>query len=252
VTATNSSVNGYAYDANGNMIHRSIAGDGVYTLTYDAENRLITVKQGSTTIASFVYDGDGSRIKSTVNGVTTTFIGGILDWKGTVESMVKYYNLGGSMALRTGNTSGTTNLTYLLGDHLNSTSLSYRADTGATVTQLYKPWGEVRYSSGSLPTRHTYTGQYSYAGSGEFGLMFYNAGWYDGALGRFVQADSIVPGASPLAFDRYAYVLNSPLNHTDPSGHSSCINLEGSCPGGGGNASGSPIDIHLNQLRYMS
>ncbi len=222
VTATNSSVNGYAYDANGNMIHRSIAGDGIYALTYDAENRLISVTKTGFS-ASFVYDGDGNRVKSTLNGVTTTFIGGHLEWKGTVESMVKYYNAGGSMAMRTGNTSGVTNLTYLLGDHLNSTSLSYRADTGATVTQLYKPWGEVRYSSGSLPTKYTYTGQYSYAGSGEFGLMFYNARWYDGALGRFVQADSIVPGAfTPMAYDRYAYVLNSPLNYTDPSGHGAC------------------------------
>ncbi len=70
---------------------------------------------------------------------------------------------------------------------------TYRTDTAATVTQLYKPWGEVRYASGTLPTDYTYTGQYSH--TADFGLMYYNARWYDPALGRFAQADTIVPGA---------------------------------------------------------
>ena len=35
--------------------------------------------------------------------------------------------------------------------------------------------------------------------------------------------DSIVPDpANPQSFNRYSYVLNSPLNFTDPSGHRSC------------------------------
>jgi RHS repeat-associated protein len=60
-----------------------------------------------------------------------------------------------------------------------------------------------------------------------FGLMFYNARWYDPALGRFAQADSIVPpGVQGL--DRYAYVNNSPMNFVDPSGHEP-KNGEGAC-----------------------
>jgi hypothetical protein len=48
--------------------------------------------------------------------------------------------------------------------------------------------------------------------------MFYNARWYDPALGRFAQADSIIPpGVQGL--DRYAYVNNSPMNYVDPTGH---------------------------------
>jgi RHS repeat-associated protein len=51
-----------------------------------------------------------------------------------------------------------------------------------------------------------------------FGLMFYVSRMYDPALGRFAQADSIVPpGVQGL--DRYAYVGNSPVRYTDPSGH---------------------------------
>ncbi len=95
------------------------------------------------------------------------------EWTGSQSTMVKYYTAGGRLAMRTGTGTGTTNLTYLFGDHLNSTSFTYRADTNATVTQLYKPWGESKYSSGTLPTKYTYTRQYSY--TADFGLMFYNA-----------------------------------------------------------------------------
>ncbi len=51
--------------------------------------------------------------------------------------------------------------------------------------------------------------------------MYYNARWYDSYLGRFVQADTIIPLASQgsQAFDRYGYVNNSPVNFSDSTGH---------------------------------
>jgi RHS repeat-associated protein len=53
-----------------------------------------------------------------------------------------------------------------------------------------------------------------------FGLMYYNARWYDPYLGRFAQADSIIPEpGNPLAFDRYSYVLNNPVIFIDQSGY---------------------------------
>jgi hypothetical protein len=39
-------------------------------------------------------------------------------------------------------------------------------------------------------------------------------------LGRFVQADTMIPNPSnPQAWDRYAYVYNNPLSYSDISGH---------------------------------
>jgi RHS repeat-associated protein len=52
------------------------------------------------------------------------------------------------------------------------------------------------------------------------GLYYYNARWYDPDLGRFIQADTVIANASdPLNYDRYAYVDNNPINHTDSTGH---------------------------------
>ncbi|MBK6647094.1 MAG: hypothetical protein IPG44_15350 [Anaerolineales bacterium] len=113
-----------------------------------------------------------------------------------------------------------TTLYYLLSDHLGSTSIVTDA-AGTVISQTrYKAWGEVRHQSGVTPTEYGFTGQFSHAA--DFGLMFYNARWYDFSLGRFAQADSIIPpGVQGL--DRYAYVNNSPMNYVDPSGH--CIGV---------------------------
>ncbi len=117
-------------------------------------------------------------------------------------------------------------LNYILSDHLGSTSTMTNA-SGAMISQLkYKAWGETRYASGTNPTKYTYTGQYSYAS--DFGLMFYNARWYDSLTGRFIQADTIVP-AGVQGLDRYAYVNNSPINYTDPSGHMIACEADEDC-----------------------
>jgi len=50
--------------------------------------------------------------------------------------------------------------------------------------------------------------------------MYYGARYYDPTLGRFVQADTIVPNpANPQDLNRYSYVRNNPLRYRDPSGH---------------------------------
>jgi len=89
---------------------------------------------------------------------------------------------------------------------------------------LYYPYGETRSTDGTLPTDYKFTGQRAEG----FGLYDYHARYYDGAIGRFVSADTIVPQpGNPQDFNRYAYVRNSPLNYRDPSGHRLC--RDGDC-----------------------
>jgi RHS repeat-associated protein len=132
---------------------------------------------------------------------------------GTVSSTQYYFAGAARIAMRQNG-----ELFYLLTDHLGSTSLVTDENGQNPKYQYYKPWGEVRYTSGTMPTDYTYTGQRSEMDS--IGLMYYNARWYDPQLGRFTSPDTIVPDpGNPMAFDRYAYVYNNPINYTDPSGH---------------------------------
>ena len=214
VTGT-SNGNIYSYDQNGNQTSRRVGGT-TYTLIYDAENRLVQVKLGRTIQATYTYNGDGNRVKTVVGSTTTAFVGNILEWTGSTTMMKKYYYAGGQrVAMR----QGSSTLYYLLTDHLGSTSITATSGGGFYTELRYYPWGGTRYASGTTPTSFRYTGQRE----AEVGLYYYGARFYDPALGRFVQADSIIPHPGiPSSFDRYAYVRNNPIRRIDPSGHLDC------------------------------
>ena len=79
------------------------------------------------------------------------------------------------------------------------------------------PYGVARYIASTTPTSFNFTGQRKDAGSG---LLFYGARWYDPAVGRFLQADTIVPApGDPQSLNRYAYTLNNPVKYRDPFDH---------------------------------
>jgi RHS repeat-associated protein len=106
-------------------------------------------------------------------------------------------------------------LTYLHTDHLGSASLSTDATGGVANEMRYYAYGGTR--SGTMGTDRQYTGQRWEAG---IGLYDYNARYYDPALGRFVQADTIVPSMeSPQDLNRYSYVRGNPMRYIDPSGY---------------------------------
>jgi RHS repeat-associated protein len=181
-------------------------------MSYDAENRLVQVDSPSKTIATFTYDGDGNRVRSTFDRdissiVTTTYIGNpsvpsgqcYFEWTGSTSTMNvrdRYYYAGSTLvAIRTGSST----LNYLLGDHpspmfgtgLGSTAITTNSSGGKVAEIRYYPWGTERYTSGTTPTTYHFTGQRleSY-----INLYWYGSRWFDPALGRFISPDPIVPG----------------------------------------------------------
>jgi RHS repeat-associated protein len=167
---------------------------------------------GGSVTASFLYDGDGKRVQATVNGVTTQFVGSQVEWQSSTTDMLRYYYTGGvRVAMRTGDDG----LVWLVGDHLGSTSIAVTDASGATERQGYKAWGETRF--GSLPTKYQYTGQRN---EPALGMYYYGARWYDSELGRFSQADTVIPDPyNSLDYDRYQYVRSNPIRYSDPTGN---------------------------------
>jgi YD repeat-containing protein len=81
----------------------------IYHLTYDAENRLTGVSGAAS--ATFVYDGDGNRVKATFGSATTVYVGNYYEKEGSTVRTY-YYADGARVAMREGST-----LYYILTDH---------------------------------------------------------------------------------------------------------------------------------------
>jgi RHS repeat-associated protein len=170
------------------------------------ENRVISVSGG----ASFVYDGDGNRVKKTENGETILYVNQFYEKNLTTGVVTTYYYLDGKLvAMREG-----TDLKYTHQDHLTSTSVMTDSSGDSLGAIKYLPFGECR-NSPPYPTDILFTGQRL----DETGLYYYGARYYDATIGRFISADTIIPNpANPQSYNRYSYCLNNPLKYIDPSG----------------------------------
>lgn len=211
----------YVYDENGNLIS-----DGEQCFDYNDANKMAAVSDCETgqLIAEYVYDHTGQRIveKLYENGILTTTvytIGGhsetIVAAEGEREDTT-YLRINDQLVAKA---NPDTSSTFYLSDHLGSTSI-LTDDAGELVEETrYYPFGEIR--TGGIEGRYLYTGQ-------EFDnntiLYYYGARYYDPLLNRFAQADPLISDPhNPQLLNRYSYVLNAPINYTDPTGYSAQV-----------------------------
>ncbi|MFA7061591.1 MAG: FG-GAP-like repeat-containing protein, partial [Pedobacter sp.] len=208
----------FQYDDNGN-----IKNDGIRDIIYNYDNMPTSIGN-----VSFVYDGNGTRVKKTASGFSTVYIDKLYECSNG-GSCAKYIFAGETrVALKTDS-----KLLYYHPDHQGSTSVVTDAAGNKAEDLAYFPFGETRQESGTAAVNHMYTGQeLDY----ETGLYNYNARIYDPDLGRFLTPDTIVPDpGNPQSLNRYSYVQNNPVNAIDPSGH---VTYNINSNGGGSNSSG--------------
>jgi RHS repeat-associated protein len=189
-------------------------------LTYDAERRLTAWQNAPTSPTSqawFLYDGEGHRVEQYTSGGSgnhTYYLPGNVEEVTPSGSLSKYYAASG-LALGENTTTSASGISYLASDGLGSVSEALTQTGTATGSVLYGPYGNVRYSSGTMPTTKGFTGQYADASTG---LDYYGARYYDPSLGQFASADSVADG-----LNRYGYVKGNPETATDPTGHRQCM-----------------------------
>ena len=194
----------YTYDANGNM-----KTDGTRVITYNYDNMPQSITASGVT-TTFVYDGNGMRVKKIRPSATTVYIGKLYEC--VAGACSKYIFAGGTrIAHKASDT------VYFTQDHLGSTRVVTDANGNKSEDIYYYPFGGAQSDSGAVSMTYKYTSQEFDA---ETGLYNYNARLYNPSLGRFISPDTIVPDPSnPQAFNRYSYVINNPIMYTDPSGH---------------------------------
>jgi RHS repeat-associated protein len=203
---------GFQYDAAGNLIN-----DGNHNYTYDAENRIKLVDNGTT--ATYLYDANGQRVQKTTGSNQVHYFyeqdGNVLVEKNGSGGVVKeYVHMGGSPVAE--RSSGQTSFIHT--DHLGSTRTVTRYD-GAVITCMdYLPFGEQ--ICGSSATTHKFTGKER---DGESGLDNFGARYNNSSIGRFMSPDPLGgKRVDPQTLNLYSYVINNPLNLIDPTGMYVC------------------------------
>lgn len=244
-------LNTYSYDAEGNLISKTITSSGnVWSYSYDLRNRMTsaveTTSAGGTVLSksSYSYDLSDRRITKTINGSTTQFFyEGDNLWKQAAGGNVTRYLGGGAVDqwLARFNSNG---VNWYLIDRLGSVTGITDA-TGALInTTQYDSYGHIlSQSNPAVADQLAFTGREF---DSETGNYYYRARYYDPNLGKFQSEDPIanknllmkqMPGVSPLSgltinnqsgltlspfqagdFNLHRYVTNAPLNFTDQSG----------------------------------
>ena len=205
----------FDYDANGNMTVRNKGLASQQTLVWDTQNRLSQVQDNNgDLLEQYWYDAAGARVKKTSGGTTTTYtFFGHYEEEVTngVTTAVSHYSFGGlRVAVKRGSM-----LYHVHGDHLGSASLT-TAGSVVEGSRAYYPYGAQRSAAGTLQTDRTFTGQKEDG----TGLLYYNARYYDPALGTFISPDSFVPDPGMVVdYNRFLYARGNPLKYSDPSGY---------------------------------
>ncbi|WNY24060.1 hypothetical protein MmiHf6_13850 [Methanimicrococcus hongohii] len=225
------------YDANGNLIE-----DGSFVYIYNDSNRLTEVlkkSEDNRTIAEFVYDESGNRVKKFEDGIVSYYISEDFDIEDGEETV--YYFANGNRVAKN-STEGTF---WYLDDHLGSTNVMIDSDGELVERTLYYPFGSHREGG---EEKYSFTGKEF---DSEIGLYYYGARYYNPETFVFTQADSIIPDIyNPQALNRYVYCYNNPLKYDDPDGHSPYLIIAYAGVAGGGIGGGLVYGIDNALVQY--
>jgi RHS repeat-associated protein len=198
----------YAYDRSGRL---TLSNDVEATWGTDGmPERIENRRTGA--VVDFLYDHRGERTRRSGSGGDTTTFSGFVERMPNGHLATNYLLDGRRVARRE-----LGNATYYTYDLLDGVRL-VTDDFGAEVARYdYAPYGSTIASSGPIPNDLTLADGRS---DEDLPLVDMNARFYDPRLGRFISADSLIPNVfDSQALDRFAYVLDSPTNFTDPTGH---------------------------------
>ncbi len=227
VGATTNRINstGFVHDLSGNMTTEG--GTVGYTYTFDAENHLTQAAGTPSGTWTYAYDGNGMRVEK------SNASGGTLYWRAITGETIAETDLTGSTTnsayreyiffagRRIASRDSVPNVYFYYADHLGSTTAITTASGTVCYQASFTPYGEEHTAqTTTCPQNYKFTG---YERDSETGLDYAFARYYDSRLGRFMSADPMGGDATdPQSLNRYAYVGNSAVNFTDPSGLRLC------------------------------
>ncbi|NCC62229.1 MAG: hypothetical protein EOM12_15115 [Verrucomicrobiae bacterium] len=201
-------------------------------------NRIRSVSSAPSAV-NILYDGDGNRVKKTVNSIETYYLVDTVNLTGYAQVMEE---------LTLHDAQPTVSRVYTYGLDLISQEHLHDAPTGAIWQASfygYDGYGNVRFltdadgyisdrydydaygnllaQSGATPNNYLYCGEQF---DPEVGLYFLRARYMDTVRGRFWTMD-VFEGLSfdPVSLHKYLYTNTDPVNMLDPSGYFSLFDV---------------------------
>jgi RHS repeat-associated protein len=223
-----------SYDLDGNMVT-----NGVWSYTWDAENRLTAVYSNNTLLVCNVYDHqsrrivknlhhDGTKIRSNAfvwdgwsmvqelitdhGSLTTNLYTWGLDLSGSLQGAG---GVGGLLAVSTGGTVASPSVYFPCFD-ANGNVNEYIDSVGTICAHYaFDAFGNTISQSGDKADSFTYRFSTKYTNI-ETGLYYYGYRYYEPELGRWLNPDPIEEEGG---MNVYGFVGNEPLGHLDILGN---------------------------------
>jgi RHS repeat-associated protein len=211
--------NEYSHDGLGNINWRAGPGvpGGSQELQYTSFGLPSHIVTGTSSVTDLAYDADGNRVVKQAGDKTTYYAGdlyqAIVSDSSTTDRFMVY--AGGKVVAQLTEHRGGNDGSQLF---FHSDILgSIQTTTGTQTSSLqFEPFGSI--ASGAAVDADAPYGFTAQEHDSELGLINMHGRMYDPVLGQFMSPDPVMQQPFGQGLDRFAYVLNSPLNYTDPSG----------------------------------
>ena len=194
----------YYYDANGNMLqdrNKLISSN----ITYNHLNLPTALTQNSTNI-SYLYDGEGNKLRHTM-GTNTTDYDGQFIYENNALSQILF----GEGRLVVSGTSAA--YEFFLKDHLGNTRVTFNESATPIQTIAYYPFGMEMKFYGNTDNQFRYNGKELQEGTDWYD---YGARFYDPELARWHSVDPLAEKYYSLS--SYVYCAANPISLFDPDG----------------------------------
>jgi RHS repeat-associated protein len=214
--------NSYGYDLNGNVSERSgtdIPG-GIQTIQYTPFDLPESIATGfAAALTEFDYSADEERLVRRDVDTTRHFVPDLYERRvdasgATLEQRFRLY-AGGRSVAEIVRSNGTDETLFFHTDHLGTVDV-ISTGAGAVSSQQFHAFGLPIDSATAALTRSGFTGHQH---DTDLGLIDMKGRVYDPLASRFTSPDPITQAPFwSQGLNRYSYVFNDPINHTDPSG----------------------------------